>query len=41
MLTLMFRNCSLMLAVLLPCRTQDYVIQALNDICDGIEIRNF
>lgn len=41
LLTLMFRNCSLMLAVLLPCKTQDYVIQALNDICDGIGIRNF
>lgn len=41
LLTLMFRNCSLLLAVLLPCKTQEYVIQALNDICDGIGIKNF
>lgn len=39
LLTLMFRNCSLMLAVLLPCKTQECVIQTLNDMCDGIGIK--
>lgn len=40
-LTLLFRNCSLMLLILLPNKSQDAVIQALNCICEQIGIERF
>lgn len=40
-LTLLFRNCSLMLLILLPNKTQGAVIQALNYICEQIGIERF
>lgn len=41
LLTLMFCNCSLMVAILLPDKTQNSVINALNKICEGIGIEEF
>lgn len=41
LLTLMLRSCHLMIAILLPNKTQNSVIDALNDICDAIGIENF
>lgn len=41
LLTLLFRNCSLMLAILLPNKTQESVITALNSLCETIGIEYF
>lgn len=41
LLTLLFRNCNLMLAILLERETQECVIEALNWICDGVGIEVF
>ena len=40
-LTLFFRNCSLMLLILLPDKTQEAVICALNDICHQMGVESF
>lgn len=39
--TLMFRNSHLMLAFLLPDKSQDSVLTAINTVCDGIGIDKF
>lgn len=41
LLTLLFRNCSLMIAILLPNKTQGSVIAALNTLCEAIGIEYF
>ena len=41
LLTLIFANCNLMIAILLPDKTQKSVIEALNDLCDMIGIELF
>ena len=41
LLTLMFRNCHLMIALLLQNKSQNAVIEALNDLCDKIDIETF
>ncbi len=41
LLTLIFANCNLMIAILLPDKTQKSVIEALNDLCDLIGIELF
>lgn len=41
LLTLFFRNCSLMLIILLPNKTSEAVVAALNMICDKVGIENF
>lgn len=41
LLTLLFRSCNLMLAILLPEKTQENVISALNDLCNTIGIETF
>jgi len=40
-LTLLFRNCSLMLLILLPNKSQEAVIRALNHICEQVGIERF
>ena len=41
LLTLLFRNCSFMIIILLPDCTQRSVIDAINNLCDTIGIRTF
>ena len=41
LLTLLFRNCSFMIIILLPSCTQKSVIDAINNLCDTIGIRTF
>lgn len=41
LLTLLFRNCSLMLAILLNNKSQECVIEALNWLCDELGIETF
>lgn len=41
LLTLLFRSCNLMLMILLEHKTQECVIEALNDLCDAIGIDVF
>lgn len=41
LLTLFFRNCSLMLIILLPNKSQGAVISALNMLCDDVGIEHF
>ena len=41
LLTLLFRNCSLMIAILLEKKTVDAVAEALNTICESIGIKRF
>ena len=41
LLTLLFRNCSLMLIILLPNRSQEAVIAALNWLCEKMGIEHF
>lgn len=41
LLTLLFRNCSLMLAILLNNKSQECVIEALNWLCDEFGIETF
>lgn len=41
LLTLLFRNCSLMLAILLDNKSQECVIEALNWLCDELGIETF
>lgn len=41
LLTLMLRNCSLMIAILLPHKTQECVCEALNELCNAVGINVF
>ena len=41
LLTLLFRNCSFMIVMLLPNCTQKSVVDAINNLCDTIGIRTF
>lgn len=41
LLTLLFRNCSLMIGILLERKTIDAVAEALNNICEAIGIKRF
>ena len=41
LLTLLFRNCSFMIIILLPDCTKRSVIKAINNLCDTIGIRTF
>lgn len=41
LLTLFFRNCSLMLIILLANKSQDGVINALNNLCENLGIEHF
>ena len=41
LLTLLFRSCSFMIAILLPDCTQRSVVAAINSLCDTIGIRTF